>query len=93
MPYRAFAGGSGFPDGSTDEISGIVVLDDFSLQINALEPQMYLEYLIATFDLLPAHLMKIIPFGELKDSGLIGQPTGKGPFKFVEHVPDEYTSF
>jgi peptide/nickel transport system substrate-binding protein len=93
MPYRAFSGGPEFLEGSADEISGIVALDDFTLQINVLEPQMHLEYLIATINLLPAHLMQEIPFGELMDSDLVGHPVGTGPFKFVEHVPSEYTSF
>ena len=90
VPWHRIVGGAEFIGGEADDISGVEVLDDYTVQVTLVEPRIDFLYHLPMAKMLPAHYMQDIPFGEHIDSDIAAHPIGSGPFKFVEYVPDQY---
>jgi peptide/nickel transport system substrate-binding protein len=66
-------------------VEGAEVVDDYTVNISTSEPWPDLPFFAANLPIMPAAYTQ-----EVGDEGLIANPVGSGPFKFVEIVPDDY---
>lgn len=82
-------GARDFREGKADSVAGINILDDYKISFTIEETDAaFLGNL--TYGILPAHLLKNIPVGELESAQFNRQPIGCGPFKFSEYVSQQY---
>jgi peptide/nickel transport system substrate-binding protein len=93
IPLAKIEGAAAIDAGSADEMSGLVVVDDYTLQINFTEPVYNLVDSIGAFNIWPQHLLADIPFAQLRDSEYAKKPVGSGPFRMGEFVPEQYYVF
>ena len=84
-------GAAEFEAGDADEISGIKVLDDFTVELNLVAPRSSVLANMASFNIWPKHLLEGIPFADLGDSEYaVRNPVGSGPFTMGEFEPDQF---
>ena len=84
-------GAEAYHNGEADEISGVKVLDDFTLQIAFTVPRWDILLLVGQFNIHPKHLYGDIPFSELLETEYaVEKPVGSGPFKMGKLVYDQY---
>ena len=84
-------GAEAFENGEADDISGIKVLDDYTLELNLVRARSSVLNNMASFNIWPKHLLDGIPFAELGDSEYaVRNPVGSGPFVMGEFEPDQY---
>ena len=91
LPLFAIAGVDEFASNEADEITGIKVLDDFTVEITLSSPRADFFYGMGGLNLFPKHVWEGMAFAEMQESeaareGIIGS----GPFKMSEFVPDQY---
>ena len=93
--YTVIKGAQDFIDGNADDVEGIVLLDDHTIRFDMQEPTTV--FLGSITDLrrpiLPAHIYEDVDPAELPTHPtMINEaiPIGSGPFKFVEHVSDQF---
>ena len=76
----------------------LVVVDDHTVQLIALEPSAtFVSDAAGAFGILPKHIWESVPFADFGgDPGTTGQDPsrviGSGPFKFVEWVPNDHVT-
>lgn len=91
LPLFAIAGVDEFADGTTDEITGIQVIDDFTVEITLSEPRADFFYGMGGLNLFPKHIWEGIPFAEMRESEFAREKIiGSGPFKMAEFEPDQF---
>lgn len=91
LPLDAIAGYEAFVQGEADEITGVQVLDDYTVQITLSAPRADFFYGMGGMNLYPKHIWEGIPFAEMTTSPYAReQVVGSGPFKMGEFVPDQY---
>lgn len=91
LPLFNIAGTDEYADGSADEITGVKVIDDFTVEITLKEPRADFFYGIGGLNLFPKHIWEGIPFAEMRESEFAREKIiGSGPFKMSEFVPDQY---
>ncbi len=78
-------------EGEADEISGIVIVDDHTLEITTKAPDA-VALLAFMQPVLPHHILGDVDPVDLDDDPFFNDPIGFGPFKFVEYVTDTYLS-
>lgn len=91
---REVAGIMDFHNGSADEIAGLRIIDELTLEMeyNEASPSLLAGGIWA--NALPYHLFADIPVGEMQDHPLVRtEPIGFGPFKVNTMVPGESVSF
>lgn len=82
-------GARDFREGKADSVAGIMILDDYTISFTIEETDAaFLGNL--GYGILPAHLLKEIPVGELESAEFNRNPIGCGPFKFSEYVSQQY---
>jgi peptide/nickel transport system substrate-binding protein len=87
----SIAGTQAFENGEADEISGIVVVDDYTLEITLDSPRSNFLDGLRGFNIWPKHILEGIPFIELRDSEYaVTNPIGSGPFMMDELEPDQF---
>ncbi|MFZ1753852.1 MAG: ABC transporter substrate-binding protein, partial [Caldilineaceae bacterium] len=91
LPLFAIVGTDEFGANEADEISGVQVLDDFTVQITLKEPRADFFYGMGGMNIFPKHIFEGIAYADLQESeaaltGIIGS----GPFKLAEFEPDQY---
>lgn len=91
LPLFAIAGTEEFGANEADEISGVKVLDDYTVQITLKEPRADFFYGMGGMNIFPQHIFEGLSYAELQESdaalrGIIGS----GPFKLVEYEPDQF---
>ncbi len=85
------AGANAFESGESDEISGIKVLDDYTLELNLVQPRSSVLSNMAAFNIWPKHLLDDTPFSELESTEYaVRNPVGSGPFKMGDFEPDQF---
>ena len=87
--FKVLSGAEDYKNGLTDEVPGIEVIDDYTIKFTTDEP---FAPLLTKFGygILPSHLLKDIPVGELETADFNRNPIGSGPFKFVEFLTDQH---
>ena len=84
-------GAAEFEAGDADEISGIKVLDDFTVELNLVAPRSSVLSNMAAFNIWPKHLLEGIPFADLGETEYaVRNPVGSGPFTMGEFEPDQF---
>jgi peptide/nickel transport system substrate-binding protein len=84
-------GAAEFEAGDADEISGIKVLDDFTVELNLVAPRSSVLANMASFNIWPKHLLEGIPFADLGETEYaVRNPVGSGPFTMGEFEPDQF---
>ena len=87
--FMVLKGAKDFKEGKTEELEGIKILDDYTIQfILSKNDAPFIGNLI--YGILPAHLLKDIPVAELENADFNRNPVGTGPFKFVEYKSQQY---
>ncbi|ACB86453.1 ABC transporter substrate-binding protein [Natranaerobius thermophilus] len=76
-----------YREGETDEIEGIEIIDDYTIQITSQEPNAGDIYDYSTW-VMPSHYYEFDEYEELHE--LTDDPMGSGPFKLEEYRPDEH---
>ncbi|MBV7332068.1 ABC transporter substrate-binding protein [Chloroflexi bacterium TSY] len=91
LPLFAIAGVDEFADGTTDEITGIQVLDDFTVEITLSEPRADFFYGMGGLNLFPKHIWEGMAFADMRESEFAREKIiGSGPFKMAEFEPDQF---
>jgi len=90
FPYNYIVGYEDFEDDKAEEVTGVQVLDDYTLQITMSAPRFTMIPFIGLVDIWPKHVMESIPFDQINESKYAHEPIGSGPFKMVEFVPEQY---
>ena len=91
IPLNAIAGYDEFVAGSADEISGVQVIDDTTVQITLSGPRADFFYGMGGMNLHPKHIWEGMAFADMATSPYAReQVVGSGPFKMGEFVPDQY---
>ncbi len=84
-------GAEAFENGDADEISGIKVLDDYTVELNLVRPRSSVLSNMAAFNIWPKHLLEGTPFSELENTEYaVRNPVGSGPFKMGDFEPDQF---
>lgn len=98
----AYAGGYFYPDiagaaekqsGEAAEVSGVQVIDDYTVTITTVEPNALVLSNIAQRYILPSHLLADMPVADLASSAQSTAPVGTGPYRLVEWRVDEALVF
>lgn len=75
----------------TDEIEGLTVLDDFTLEVTLAAPRSDFFYKLRGVDIHPKHILDQYEYSELQESPQAqAAPIGTGPFTLGEVVPEQY---
>lgn len=88
--FMAILGAEEFKAGQADEVKGIKIIDDYTVQITLKE--VYAPFLVQTtiFGVMPKHILGKYQPAELDKIPFNQKPIGSGPFKFVEYKTEEY---
>ncbi len=90
--FTPIEGGEEFQAGEADEVEGINVVDDHTIEITF--DEIHAPFLVqgAPFGIVPEHILGEYEVAELSDLDFnYANPVGSGPFEFVEYADDEYT--
>jgi len=91
LPLFNIAGTDEFAANEADEITGIKVIDDFTVEITLKEPRADFFYGMGGLNLFPKHIWEGIPFVEMRESEFAREKIiGSGPFKMGEFEPDQF---
>lgn len=86
-----FAGGEEFAAGDADEISGIRIIDDHTLEFEFVAPNPRLPYSLVFIWVLPQHaLADLNPADYQTTDWFYTNPVGSGPFMHDEFVQDQF---
>jgi peptide/nickel transport system substrate-binding protein len=93
--FGAIKGATDYLTGKTDHVTGITVLDDYTIRFDMETPNGI--FMIQTvsgptpFAILPKHLLSSVKPADLaKSPQLTTAPVGSGPFKVVRYVTDQF---
>jgi peptide/nickel transport system substrate-binding protein len=85
---KNLVGAEAFQTGEAEEISGLMVIDDHTIQFQFLTPEPnFLRNLPPNENIFSKESIEGIPFAEV---GTTMETIGTGPFKLAELVPDQY---
>lgn len=91
LPLFAIAGVDEFASGEVDEITGVKVIDDYTVEISLSTPRADFFYGMGGLNLFPKHVWEGIPYAEMQASDLAREGIiGSGPFKMSEFEPDQF---
>ena len=91
--FKGIKGAQDFIDGKTDEVSGITVLGDHTVQFELEEPDVMFLSKTTAQGIVPKHVWEKIPVEEIANhtASEMWQPTvTAGPFKFVRYEEAQY---
>ena len=74
-------------------IDTVTTPDDSTVVIEFADPQPSFPLVLCELPILPAHLLKTVPRGEMRHAAFNSAPIGNGPFKFAERIPGQRWSF
>lgn len=75
--------------GEATEVSGVQVIDDYTVSFTTNEPIALFLHTTAQRYIVPEHVLGSVPVAELGTSSQIREPVGTGPFRVVSFTPDE----
>lgn len=83
-----------YANGQADEISGIKIIDDYTISITTKDVYGAFFYQIGELvSIVPEHIWsKVSPDKQHEANDIMKNPIGTGPFAFQEFVPDQYVS-
>lgn len=90
-PISIVEGLQEYRDGTADDVSGIVVVDDNTVQFNLTAPNPRFPDLLRWTFILPEHALQDMPVAEMREwDWWFTNPVGTGPFKFSAYERDQY---
>lgn len=89
----SIAGAAERKAGEADEVSGVQVIDDYTVSITTVQPNALFLQTIATKQLIPEHAFEGIPVAEYASSELARLPIGTGPYRVTDWRADESVTF
>ncbi|MEM7134004.1 MAG: ABC transporter substrate-binding protein [Chloroflexota bacterium] len=91
LPLFNIAGTEEFASGDSEEITGVQVLDDFTVEITLSEPRADFFYGMGGLNLFPKHVWEGMAFADMRESESARENIiGSGPFKMAEFEPDQF---
>ena len=91
MSLDSIKGAEEFIAGSAEEMEGIKVIDDFTLEITLAKPRSNFLDKVRGVNIHPKHILEGIAYKDLLTSEYAKtKPVGSGPFKLGEYVPEQY---
>jgi peptide/nickel transport system substrate-binding protein len=91
---ESIAGAKEKHDGSAQSISGINVIDDFTIALTYAQPNaLVLDTMAGIMPILPEHILKDIPVPDLANSDFARNPIGTGPYMLREWNSEESLIF
>lgn len=91
--FADIAGAAEKRDGSADEVTGVQIIDDYTVAITTTAPNALVLDTIAQRYILPAHALADVPVADLASSAQATVPIGTGPYRLVEWRVDEALIF
>ncbi len=85
-------GAQAYRDGEADDVSGIRVVDDRTIEFVTTEPFAPFLPVIGGVFVLPEHVYGEVPVGAWQEHPTNRAPLGSGPFAFDEYRPGEFVS-
>jgi peptide/nickel transport system substrate-binding protein len=85
-------GAQDFMEGKTDQIEGVKVLDDYTIELTTDAPVGFL-FNLTTMIIVPEHILGDVPYKDLETNPFTQNWIGTGPFKFVQWVPGQFVEF
>ena len=85
-------GAKDFMDGNTDQIEGVKVIDDHTIELTTDAPVGFL-FNLTTMVIVPEHILGEVPYQDLETHPFTQAWVGTGPFKFVQQVPGQFVEF
>jgi peptide/nickel transport system substrate-binding protein len=64
-------------------------VDSLVVRLGFCRPQARFPDVLTDLAIVPAHLLAAIPHGRLRTAAFNAHPVGNGPFRFVEHLPNQ----
>jgi len=89
--FTPILGAEEFQAGEADEVRGIKVIDDYTIEITLSKVHAPFVTVTAGFGILPEHILSEYEPANMKKIDFNQNPVGSGPFKFVEYKTDEFT--
>ncbi|MFW6409465.1 MAG: ABC transporter substrate-binding protein [Halanaerobiales bacterium] len=89
--FEPILGAKEYRDGEADDVRGIEVIDDHTIEITLEDTYAPLLVQTTTFGIVPEHILSEYDPDELDEIDFNQDPVGSGPFEFVEYSADEYT--
>lgn len=87
--YLVIAGAREYKEGRAADVSGIRVLDDYTVRFTLVEPYApVLERL--SFPIVPEHVFRGADIARLADHPATRSPVGTGPYRLVQYRPDQF---
>jgi peptide/nickel transport system substrate-binding protein len=91
LSLDAIKGAEEFIAGSAEEVEGVKVVDDFTVEITLAHPQSNFLDKVRGLNIHPKHILEGIAYKDLLTSEYAKtKPIGTGPFKLGEYVPEQY---
>lgn len=91
LPLDAIAGFEEFSAGEAEEMTGVQVVDDHTVEITLTAPRADFFYGMGGMNLQPMHIWQDMPFADMTSSSYAREDVvGSGPFKMGEFEPDQY---
>ncbi|MGM0421166.1 MAG: ABC transporter substrate-binding protein [Bacillota bacterium] len=89
--FMEIDGAEEYRNGEADELRGVRVIDDHTIEIEL--RNLYAPFLVqtTTFGIVPEHILGEYEVSELRGVDFNQNPIGSGPFEFVEYRDDEFT--
>lgn len=86
---RVLEGAEEFNQGEADSVTGITVLDDYTIRFTTTRPH---APILTAFirEILPAHILEDVPIAELEAHRFNIEPIGAGPFVFKEFRANQH---
>jgi len=91
LSLDAIKGADEFIAGSAQEVEGVKVVDDYTVEITLAHPQSNFLDKVRGLNIHPKHILEGIAYKDLLTSEYAKtKPIGSGPFKLGEFVPEQY---
>ncbi len=81
--FSTITGAEAFHNGEADEITGITVVDDLTLEVALDTPWAPFLTIGANQYIVPKHILGEVPVGQILEHEYARAPVGTGPFRFV----------